>query len=74
MTAVLMPAPQSWGKVSKTRDRQMKEMEKAVQLNEPEEIYFPRNGEKKRGGKCRLQGKLGVWEQMKTGKCVREGN
>lgn len=37
----------------------------AVQLDEPEEIYSPRNGEEEGEGKCRkcrLQGKLGVWE------------
>lgn len=42
--------------------RQMKEMEKVVQLNELEEIHFPRNGENKGGGKCRLQGKSRVRE------------
>lgn len=34
-----------------------------VQLDEPEEIYFPGNGEEEGGGKCELQGKLGIWEQ-----------
>lgn len=38
-------------------------MEVVVQLDEPEKAYFPRNGEEEEGGKCGLQGKLGIWAQ-----------
>lgn len=38
-------------------------MQVVVQPDEPEEVYFPRNGEEEGGGKCGLQGKLGIWAQ-----------
>lgn len=41
-------------------------MEMVVQLDEPEEMYFPRNGEEEGGGICGLHGKRGVWEQKRV--------
>lgn len=38
-------------------------MAMVVQLDEPEELYFPRNGEEEGEGTCGLQGKLGVWDK-----------